>query len=883
MNRGTAIIFGMGALLAGQMLYADDTSRPEFETEVAPILAEHCQKCHGAEKPKSGLDVTSSAALLRGGESGPAVVPGQAEKSLLLEMIAGGQMPPEGEKKLSDEQVGRIRRWITSGAAAAVSAEPPESAPKTNLAGGEFWAFRRLSPPGVPPLPALDGAARTTVDAFVLAKLQEHGLRYAPQADRLTLLRRACYDLVGLPPTPEQIDAFAADNRPDAYERLLDQLLASPHFGERWGRHWLDAAGYSDITGGDNDAAIIKLSDGKWKYRDWVVRAFNEDRSYERFLIDQLAGDEVVDWRNARPFTPEILDRLIATGFLRNAADDTDEKELTTQDILHGILQRTSEVVANNLLGLTLGCAKCHDHKYEPIAQQDYYRLLAAFSPTYNPAAWLPPKQRALADISPGEKADAEKHNVELDRAIGELTRQRGEIQRPGRESIFERKLASVPEAIRADVKPAIQTAADKRSEVQKYLADKFQPSLGASDDEVLTALGDGEKRQIGEFDQRIVALKPTHRAWGTIQAAYDAGPPPTTHLLRRGNHETPGPAVDPGFIAVLCSKEPAAASGLVTAPLYASTCKPAGPTSGRRLALARWLTDWNSPAGGLAARVFVNRVWQHLFGRGIVETSENLGLSGAAPSHAELLEWLTCHFVAEGRQVKPLIKLLMTSGVYRQASRQTGAAGDATTAESDPANRLLTHMPLRRLEAEIVRDAILSVSGQLDLALGGPPVPVEVRADGMVVIPDKNLPTPGAKSRRSVYVLARRNYHLSMLNVFDQPTMATNCPNRQQSAVVLQSLAMLNDAFVLEQADRFAARVRAAAGAEAVRQIELAFRIALAREPSAREIAWSQELLAGQIAECAKANLPGDQVAQQALAHLCHMLLNANEFLYVP
>ena len=349
---------------------------------------------------------------------------------------------------------------------------------------------------------------------------------------------------------------------------------------------------------------------------------------------------------------------------------------------------------------------------------------------------------------------------------------------------------------------------------------------------------------------------------------------------------------VEPGFLNVLCSaasSPPSAADAtapptLSPAPYFDASPGPAGQTSGRRLALARWLTDWQAPSGGLAARVMVNRVWQHLFGRGIVETSENLGVSGAKPTHGELLDWLACRFVADGRQVKPLIKLIVMSDVYRQASSVDPAtsAGEASGEAVDPGNRLLWHMPLRRLEAEIVRDAILAAGGRLDTSLGGPPLALEVRPDGMVVIKSDGKPGSAA-SRRSLYVLARRNYHLSMLNVFDQPTMAMNCPNRQQSAVVLQSLAMLNDEFVETEAAHFAQRVRASAGDAADKQIRLAFRIALGRDPSDEELAWSGELLAEQAREAARAGQSPADAAGGPLVHLCHMLLNTNEFLYIP
>jgi hypothetical protein len=755
----------------------------------------------------------------------------------------------------------------------------------------EYWAFRKLAPPGVPPTTADDAPNFTPIDAFIRARLSEKGLWLAPPADRLTLLRRVSYDLVGLPPTPEEMDAFLADQRSDAYERLVDRLLASPHFGERFGRHWLDAAGYSDITGGDNDAGIIKLSDGKWKYRDYVVRSFNDDKPYERFLIEQLAGDELVDWRNAGEFTPQMTESLIATGFLRSAADDTDEKELTTPDILNGVLQRTSEVVINNLLGLTLGCAKCHDHKYEPILQRDYYGLVARFTPVFNPAAWVPPKQRALADIAPARKAQAERHNAEVDRQISELKAQRAAIHGGHRERIFETKLAAVPEAIRGDVKAAIQTAADKRSEVQRYLADKFKPSLDVSDGEINDALVDAEKVKLAEIDRRAGEWERSRRNWGTIQAAYDVGPPPVTRMLVRGNHETPGPPVEPGFLNVLCAADAKAVDG--SSGRAAGPLAPAGATSGRRLELAHWITDWQSPGGALAARVYVNRVWQHLFGRGIVETSENLGISGEQPTHPELLEWLAARFVADGRRTKALVRLIVTSAVYRQASTlsnvtsqsvdRAAAPTSSRAAAIDPGNHLLSRMPLRRLDAEIVRDAILATSGRLDLTLGGPPLPLETRPDGSVVIQEKGLPPSTAVSRRSLYVLARRNYHLSMLNVFDQPAMSTNCPRRQPSAVVLQSLAMLNDEFVVAEAGRFARRVRATAGeGRQEAQVDLAFRIALGRPPSSTEATWSKELLAQHASEYAAQGRSADEIADKSLMHLCHMLLNSNEFLYI-
>jgi hypothetical protein len=853
---------------------------PLFETDVAPILKIHCLKCHEGDMPKGGLSVATAAALVKGGDSGPAVVAGRAGESLLVELLTNGQMPPEDESRPSPGQISAVTRWVASG---AHSREPIAAAPITAAppaAASEFWAFQPLKEPSVPAY--ADGA--TAIDALVHRPLAERGLDFSPAADRRTLLRRASFDLTGLPPTPQELETFLSDERPDAYQRLVDRLLASPHFGERWGRHWLDAAGYSDITGGDNDAGIIKFSEGKWKYRDYVVRALNADKPFEQFIIEQLAGDELVDWRVAASFTPQIEQSLVATGFLRNAADDTDEKELTTPDILNGVLQRTSEVVASNLLGLTVHCAKCHDHKYEPISQRDYYRLLAAFTPSLNPASWVPPKRRMLADIAPAEKAAAERQNAELDRQTAQLRSDQSAVRLPYVKQLRAQKLASVPETIRADVLAAIETPTDQRTEVQKYLAKKFEDEVKVPADEVSPLLTDGEKLRVAQLESNIRQLEATRRTWGAIQAVYDVGPPPETHLLRRGNHETPGPVVQPGFLSALLAggDHP----GLATARLDGLVLKPQGESSGRRLALACWLTDWRAPAGGLVARVWVNRIWQHLFGRGIVETTENLGVSGTPPTHPELLEWLACQFVSQGRQLKPLLKCIVTSKVYRQTSAADHS--DAVeryrdSARIDPANQWLWRMPIKRLESEIVRDAILASSGRLDRTLGGPPLELESKPDGSVVVKQSQA-HPTATSRRSLYVLARRNYHLSMLNVFDQPAMSTNCLRRQQSAVVLQSLAMLNDGQVLVEAEAFAQRVMRSAPNDAEpAKVNLIFEIALGRAPTPAEQSSSEAFLAAHAAEESQTGASAEQAAGTALVHLCHMVLNSNEFLYVP
>jgi hypothetical protein len=758
------------------------------------------------------------------------------------------------------------------------------------------WAFIKPVRPQVPVISQSAGA-RTPLDAFVLAGLGAKRLGFSPEADRRTLLRRACLDLLGLPPAPQEIERFLADERPDAYERMLDRLLASPHFGERWGRHWLDVAGYTDTVGFDIDAALIIQSEGKWRYRDYVIRSFNQDKPYTRFVAEQLAGDELVDWRGAHHFTPEIRELLIATGFLRTAQDYSHEPESNIPLNHFAVLHDTVEIIGSSLLGLTLNCARCHTHKFDPVPQEDYYRMMALLTPAYNPMDWravTPYKpeiqDRSLPDVSAAERAEIERHNSELDRQVSELNQQLAQLQRPHEQRLFEIKLAAIPEPIRADTRTALETPAEHRTEIQKYLVSKLEGMLKVGREEVLAALSDSETAAHSQISSQIAALQSQRRSFGKIQALWDLGSPPATHLLLRGNHETPGPEVQPGFLSALGGPEP---GDLLAGGLSDSA------TSGRRTALAQWLTRPDSTAAGLVARVMVNRIWQHLFGEGLVPTPENFGRGGMPPTHPELLDWLAVEFADREWQVKPLIRLIMSSAVYRQASAsvedRAGTGGPvptiptaAATAGSnilgepaDPENQLLWRQRLRRLESEVVRDAMLAAGGNLDPQMGGAPILLQARPDGMVIISETGLATPSSKWRRSVYLLARHQYHLSLLTVFDQPVLATNCPRRDVSAVPLQSLTMLNDAFVMDQAERFAARVIDEAGTSPDQRIELAFGIALGRMPSAIELEWCRDLLTRQ-AELYKTEpfSPQDR-ERKALVHLCQALFNSSEFLY--
>jgi hypothetical protein len=837
---------------------------PQFEKDVLPLLAARCLKCHGETRPKAGLDLRTRAGMLRGGESGPVLVPGESARSLVFEMIRKGDMPPGKDGKPTAEEIALVKAWIDGGAPAAGSGSPAVAVGRTVTDEDRtFWAFRKPVRPAVPRVRHVE-RVRTPIDAFLLAKLEAKGLTLSPDADRATLLRRLCFDLTGLPPSPEEVAAFRADTRPDAYERVVDRLLASPHYGERWGRHWLDAAGYADSVGGDNDPGQLFPREGMWRYRDYVVRALNEDKPFDRVLTEQLAGDEMDDWRSAPVLTPTMREHLIATGFLRTAVDHTTEQELNRPFERYQLLYDTIENLSSNLLGLTVACARCHDHKFDPISQVEYYQLLAVLKPAFNPEKWIQPQNRHLDDVSPREKEAIDRHNGEIDRQVTELNRQTAAIRQPSEKRLFEAKLAAVPEPIRADTAAALQTPAAKRDAVQQYLTKKLGPMLTVSPGEVSRSLNEADRARVDALARQVAALKGQRLLVGKIQAAWEAdGGVPPAYVFRRGNLMTPGAEVQPGVFRVLTDPQ---------CPTRIPTANAGAKTSGRRTALARWLTRPDHP---LTARVFVNRVWQRYFGEGIVATSDNFGRLGGRPTHPELLDWLATEFIRGGWKMKELHRLIVTSSGYRQSSGYQ--AGPAAV---DPGNQLLWRMRLRRLESEAVRDAVLAVSGQLDRTAGGPPVPIVPNADGMVVVADKGLPTPKAQSRRSLYLFARRNYNLTLLSVFDQPVMATNCTRRVHSAVPLQSLTLLNDPFMLEQADHFAARVAAADDEQ--RRVETAFRLAFAREPSPTEVAASTALLKKLRERYAAEKLPPAEAERKALARLCHMLLCANEFLYV-
>ncbi|QDU23521.1 PSD1 and planctomycete cytochrome C domain-containing protein [Urbifossiella limnaea] len=868
----TALALAAAAFLTSP-LAAQPPRTPAFNADVRPILKSYCTDCHGeAEKLKGGLDLRLRRLAVAGGKSGPAVVPGKIAESLLVERVISGDMPP-GKKKLSAAEIDVLRRWVAGGAAVE-GPEPEKLAPGLAIAPEDraWWAFQSVSRPPVP-------TAGHTIDAFVLAKLREKGLGFNRPADRVALLRRVTFDLVGLPPTPEEAEAFAADPDPRAYEKLVDRLLARPEYGERWGRHWLDVAGYADSEGGSPDDPVRTNA---WKYRDYVIRAFNADKPFDRFVREQLAGDELV----RPPYTnlaPADLDALIATGFLRMAPDGTGAAGADQKLARNAVLTDTVKITASAFLGLTVGCAECHNHRYDPIPQTDFYRLRAAFEPGFDLTAWKAPAARQVSLYTPDERAMA----VAIEAEAGVLERARLAKQAEFIAATFEKELAKLPEDRRAAARAARDTPDAKRSPVQKKLMQEH-PSLNVSAGSLYLydAKAAAALKKMAEGAAEMRKKKPVE---GFVRALTEVpGKVPQTVLFHRGDVEQPKGVVPPGGLAVLDD----------ALPLTIPKALPPSGTSGRRLALANWLTDPRHP---LTARVFVNRVWMHHFGRGLVGSPGDFGRLGERPTHPELLDWLAADFVANGWGVKRLHRLIVTSAVYRQSSVRDPKA-DAV----DPDNRLLGRYPLRRLDAEAVRDATLATSGKLNAKAFGPPVPVMEDDAGLVIIGKANRDGAGYKLgdesvgvgdefRRSVYVQVRRSRPLAVLAAFDPATTEPNCEARPSSTATPQALMLLNGEFAAAQAEAFAARVRRDAGADVEAQVVRAWKLAYLRAPTEGEAAAARSFLRGAAEAFAAQPAPPPQPKKgnaplpepptpelRALAAFCQALLASNRFLYV-
>lgn len=798
-----------------------------FENRVLPILKEQCFSCHGGEEIRAELVVTNREDLIAGGESGEAIDLESPEDSLLLEAINydSYEMPPEGQ--LPEDDIQAITQWVMAGAPWKGEEFKPDldhdesRVPQVNEETRKWWSYQPVTRPDVP---AADSSwAQNDIDRFIVAKLNDNGLKPAGQADRRTLVRRAYYDLLGLPPTMEEVEEFVADQSPDAWERLVDRLLASPHYGEKWGRHWLDVVRYAESNSYERDGTKPFV----WRYRDYVIRSFNNDKPYDMFLMEQLAGDEMNE------VTPE---RVIATGYYRLGLwdDEPADPKQAWYDDMDDVLATTSQA----MLGMTINCARCHDHKIDPVPQEDYYRMLAFFRNVrrYGVRAHNTVEDASVRVIAPKEAQEQFRAEMEQWHEDVKLNRQ---------------ALEAIETIVKKDFIPVEHE--DFKSEMNRVqLIEKRAGS-------VITEQQAREYREQFEEMKRLRSSRPA--ALESALCVKETGPKPLpTHVLIRGNSHVEGDEVQPGFPSILSPPEP-------------EISKPAeGKSTGRRMALARWITN---PANPLTARVMVNRIWQHHLGRGIVRSSSDFGFQGNLPTHPELLDWLASEFVDRDWSVKAMHKLIMMSATYRMSSRFQPAAY-----EVDPVNDLFWRYDMRRLTAEEIRDSILAANGTLNKdKMYGPSI--------YPIIPDEVLQgqsVPGANwgksskedlTRRSIYVHIKRSLPVPILASFDIADPDTPCPVRFNTVQPTQALGMINSDFLKRQSSEFAKSVMAMEPDRLDRQVSLVWRRVTQRNPTEAELRRGVEFVNA-------ARSDKDSTAEEGLRQFCLIALNLNEFLFL-
>ena len=736
--------FGLSVLTAS----ADDGSL--FRDQVAPLLVQNCISCHGPSQPKGKLSLVAAESTLAGGESGAAVKPGKPDESLLIQYISGDRPEmPKDKPPLGKEQVALICRWVAEGAV-----WPKGLILKDNRrADASWWSLQPLSkaePPSPQGIP--DAWAKHPIDRFIYDELAKHQLKPSPEADRRTLIRRLTFDLTGLPPTPEEVDAFLLDRSRDAYEKLVDRLLASPRYGERWGRHWLDVIRFGESNGYERN----HLHDNAWPFRDYIIRSFNDDKPYDRLVIEHLAGDQL------EPGNPDVE---VGTGFIVAGSYDNvgNSDPVAAAQIHANMLDDTIAATSTAFLGLTINCARCHDHKFDPVPQADYYRLQCAF-----------------AGVNQGTR-------------------------------------------------PLVTAEQRKKFAVDRKQFDEEQKNKAADEK--------GKKKPRQPIGQPRLP-----EAW--IGHFHQPGEP--TYLMKGGDPQKHGETIAPASLSVLEKVVPT-----YTLPVNA-------PEGQRRLALARWMVDRTNP---LTPRVLVNRLWHYHFGPGIVATPSDFGFQGIRPTHPQLLDWLARQLHANDWRMKPLHRLIVTSQTYRQSSRF-----EASMAASDADSLYLWRFPPRRLEAEAIRDAMLSVAGKLDLTMGGPGFRLfDYRVDNVAIYAPRDQFGPETY-RRSVYHQNPRSVRVDLLGQFDCPDFSLPTPKRNVTVSPLQALALENHAFTLDMsrflAERLEHDVPNGSPADRVRR---GFLLAVARPPEPDEID-----------TCVR------MITKHGLPAFCRAMFNLNEFIYV-
>ena len=836
-----------------------ESARPLNQHDVLPIVLLRCTTCHGPQRQDGGLDLRTRAAMLKGGKSGPALVPGKPDESLMIQRIQSEACPPQEllltffVQRPPKAEVEQLRKWIAAGAPVVDVQPDVASREPDRLVTDEerqHWAFQ----------PPRDPGPGTSIDGLIRGQLLEHDLDFSPEAGRDTLIRRAYLDLLGIPPTITQWQKWRSSTSAGWYAEMVDELLASPHYGERWGRYWLDLAGYADSEGGVSADPLRAVA---WKYRDYVIRAFNEDKPYDRFLLEQIAGDELVDYEKADPVTDKMVDNLVATGFLRMGIDQTGSRTMNFVPERLGVIGDAIQVVGTGLMGLTMECARCHSHKYDPIPQRDYYRFKAIFQGALDEHDWLTFKNRVLSVGTPEHRKRVAAINPRLKSEVKSLQSRIKNADATVKEEVLKHHY---PDQLAADRKAAlvaIRRADNQRTSRQQLLAEQLMWAMLRPDSEQSESVHEA-RRNLALLESDLLNVQRRMEPPLEIRALWDRGQPAPTYILRRGEHTKPGQLVGPGVPSVLTDGK---------TPFQVKSPFPGGTEkTGRRLALARWLTHSDHP---LTARVAVNRIWYHHFGTGLVKSLENFGVAGERPSHPELLDWLSLELVRRGWSFKEMHRLIMNSRTYRQSSRVT-----RERQQRDPQNRLLSRMSMQRMDAESLRDSLLSVAGKIEDSPGGIPDGVSVDQDGLV----SAIATARGNWRRSIYLQYRRTEIPTMLATFDYPEMGPNCTERTVSIVSPQSLMLMNNRRVRELAASFARRVEEdVAKKTGVKQedqawnshVDTVYQLALSRLPSAREQQLGNETLQKLVSDW-----EGDR--QSALETYCHTILNSAAFIYI-